>query len=207
MTQFIRLRIIDPEGAYWRRGIEAATRWLRETGSTELRVPYVFVAPEEWGAVGGYPLGRWLADVRRYYAASTLEAKRVVELEALGMVWSAWDTAWADGLAVAKDYAEVHGHLIPPATAVWSGDRMALGVWLKNARGAARKTRENAERRAAGETGVSAAGELSECGMWRSVGLAIARWCDVGASLPVRSSGFAWLWHEHAQAVPERSHR
>jgi hypothetical protein len=25
--------------------------------------------------------------------------------------------------------------------------------------------------------------------MWRSLGLVIARWCDVGASLPVRSSG------------------
>ncbi|MFD8767168.1 Helicase associated domain protein [Streptomyces mirabilis] len=162
LTQFVRLRIIDPEGAYWRRGIEAATKWLRETGAAELRVPYVFVAPEQWGAVGGYPLGRWIADIRRYYAAGTLEANRVVELEALGMVWSAWDTAWADGLAVAKDYAAVHGHLLAPTNVTWGGDGMAIGVWLKNARGAARKTRENAERRAAGETGVSAAGELSE---------------------------------------------
>ncbi|MCX4617670.1 helicase associated domain-containing protein [Streptomyces mirabilis] len=62
---------IDPEGAYWRRGIEAATRWLRETGKTELRVRYVFVVPDEWGAVGGYPLGRWIADLRRYHAAGS----------------------------------------------------------------------------------------------------------------------------------------
>ncbi|QIZ01210.2 helicase associated domain-containing protein [Streptomyces sp. S1D4-11] len=162
LTQFVRLRIIDPEGAYWRRGIEAATRWLRETGKTELRVPYVFVAPEEWGTVGGYPLGRWLADVRRYYAAGSLEGKRVTELEALGMVWSAWDTAWADGLAVAKDYAAVHGHFLPPTNAVWGGDRMAIGVWAKNQRAVARKTHESAVRRAAGESGVSSAGELSE---------------------------------------------
>ncbi|MFD7681719.1 Helicase associated domain protein [Streptomyces sp. NPDC060187] len=162
LTQFVRLRIIDPEGAYWRRGIEAATRWLRESGSSELRVPYLFTAPAEWGAVGGYPLGRWIADVRRYYAAGTLEAARVTELETLGMVWSAWDTAWADGLAVAKDYAAVHGHLVPTTNTVWGGDGMALGVWLKNQRAAARKTRENAERHAAGETAVSAVGELSE---------------------------------------------
>ncbi|MGC4986766.1 Helicase associated domain protein [Streptomyces sp. DT193] len=171
LTQFIRLRIIDPEGAYWRRGIEAATRWLRESGSAELRVPYVFVVPEEWGgAVGGYPLGRWLADVRRYYVAGTLEAKRVLELEALGMVWSAWDTAWADGLAVAKDYAAVHGHLVPPTHAVWGGGSggdggLAIGIWAKNQRAAARKTRVNAERRAAGEMGVPYAGELSESRM------------------------------------------
>jgi hypothetical protein len=51
LTQFVRLRVIDPEGAYWRRGIEAATRWLRETGSSELRVPYTFVCPEDcWGS-------------------------------------------------------------------------------------------------------------------------------------------------------------
>ncbi|MET9412206.1 helicase associated domain-containing protein [Streptomyces sp. NPDC002935] len=139
LTPFIQLRIIDPEAAHWRRSVETATRWLRETGSVEPRVPYVFVAPEEWG-VGGYPLGRWLADVRRSYAAGTLEAKRVVELEALAMVWSAWDTAWADGLAVAQDYAAVHGHLVPPVTAVWGGDGVALGVRLKNQRAATRKT-------------------------------------------------------------------
>ncbi|MFD7056895.1 helicase associated domain-containing protein [Streptomyces mirabilis] len=122
----------------------------------------MFVAPEEWGAIGGYPLGRWLADVRRYYAAGSLEAGRVTELEALGMVWSAWDTAWADGLAVAQDYAAVHGHFLPPTNAVWGGDRMTIGVWAKNQRAAARKTHENAGRRAAGESGVSSAGELSE---------------------------------------------
>ncbi|WP_254644620.1 helicase associated domain-containing protein [Streptomyces sp. BV286] len=39
---------------------------------------------------------------------------------------------------------------------------MAIGVWAKNQRAAARKTAENAARRAAGEEGVSYAGELSE---------------------------------------------
>ncbi|WP_329585791.1 helicase associated domain-containing protein [Streptomyces sp. NBC_01362] len=62
LAQFVRLRVIDPEGAYWRRGIEAAGRWLRETGNTVLRVPYTLVTPEDWGAVGGYPLGQWIAD-------------------------------------------------------------------------------------------------------------------------------------------------
>ncbi|WP_371098563.1 helicase associated domain-containing protein [Streptomyces sanglieri] len=65
LAQFVRLRVIDPEDAYWRRGIEAAGRWLRETGNTVLRVPYTVITPEGWGAVGGYPLGQWLADQRR----------------------------------------------------------------------------------------------------------------------------------------------
>lgn len=30
----------------------------------------------KWGAASGYPLGRWIADVRRYYTAGALEAAR-----------------------------------------------------------------------------------------------------------------------------------
>jgi len=161
LTQFVRLRVIDPEGVYWRRGIEAASRWLRETGNTELRVPYVYVTPEDWGAVGSYPLGVFIADQRRYYAAGTLEAGRVAELETLGMVWSVQASAWEAGLAVARSYADTHGHFLPPATAVWGGDGFPIGVWAKNQRAAARKTYENAARREAGETGLSYAGELS----------------------------------------------
>ncbi|MES9553805.1 MULTISPECIES: Helicase associated domain protein [unclassified Streptomyces] len=160
LAQFVRLRVIDPEGAYWRRGIEAAGRWLRETGNTVLRVPYTAVTPEDWGGVGGYPLGQWIADQRRTYAAGTLEAGRVAELEKLGMVWSEQDAAWADGIAVAKEYAAAHGHFLPPTTAVWDGH--PIGVWAKNARAAARKARENEELRAAGLPVPSAAGAMPE---------------------------------------------
>ncbi|MFD3307166.1 Helicase associated domain protein [Streptomyces sp. NPDC058694] len=163
LTQFIRLRVIDPEGTYWRRGIEAATRWLRETAGTELRVPYTYTAPAEWGAAGGYPLGRWIADLRRYYTAGTLEAARVTELETLGMVWSAWDTAFTEGLTVARAWAAAHGHLLPPATAVW--EDFPIGTWTKNQRAAARRARENTERRTAGETGIPSSGELPESRM------------------------------------------
>ncbi|MEV7076677.1 Helicase associated domain protein [Streptomyces sp. NPDC093990] len=166
LTQFVRLRVIDPEGAYWRRGIEAATRWLRETGESELRVPYTYVTPEDWGAgIGGHPLGVWVTDQRRYYSEGTLDAKRVAELEQLGMVWSVHASAWESGLAVARDYAAVHGHFLPPTTAVWGGDGFPIGTWAKNMRAAARKTRENALRRANGEGGISSVGELSESRM------------------------------------------
>jgi superfamily II DNA or RNA helicase len=164
LTQFVRLRVIDPEGAYWRRGIEAATRWLRETGASELRVPYTYETPKDWGAgIGGHPLGVWLADQRRYYRDGTLEASRVTELEQLGMIWSVHASAWDAGLTVARDYTAVHGHCLPGATVVWDG--YPLGVFMKNARAAAKKTRENALRRANGEEGISSSGELSESRM------------------------------------------
>ncbi|KUN58201.1 helicase [Streptomyces griseorubiginosus] len=163
LTQFVRLRVIDPEGAYWRRGIEAATRWLRETGESELRVPFTYVTPEDWGALGGHPLGVFIADQRRYYREGTLDARRVTELENLGMVWSVHASAWEAGLDVARDYAAVHGHCLPGATVVW--DDYPLGVFMKNARAAAKRARENAVRRANGETGISSAGELSQSRM------------------------------------------
>ncbi|MEL5957120.1 helicase associated domain-containing protein [Streptomyces sp. CLV115] len=112
------------------------------------------------GRGGGYPLGQWINEQRRAYAAGTLEAGRVAELEKLGMVWSEQDAAWSDGIAVAKEYAAVHGHFLPPTTAVWDGH--PIGVWAKNARAAARRARENEELRAAGLPVPSAAGAMPE---------------------------------------------
>ncbi|MGW0960816.1 helicase associated domain-containing protein [Streptomyces gelaticus] len=162
LAQFVRLRVIDPEGAYWRRGIEAATKWLRETGNDRLRVPYAYVTPDtdDWGGAGGYPLGRWIADQRRYYTDGTLEAERLVELEALGMVWAERDAAWADGVAAARLYAAAHGHFLPPTGAVWAD--YPIGVWAKNARAAARRAAENDELRAAGLPVPSAAGAMTQ---------------------------------------------
>ncbi|MER6186408.1 helicase associated domain-containing protein [Streptomyces sp. NPDC001652] len=122
LTHFVRLRVIDPERAYWLRGIEAATRWLRETGNGELRVPYTYVTPDDWPGIGGHPLGAWVADQRR-------------------------------------DYAAVHGHCFPPSSVVWQD--MAIGTWAKIQRAAAKTVRPNAARRAAGETGISSAGDAA----------------------------------------------
>ncbi|MER5509389.1 helicase associated domain-containing protein [Streptomyces sp. NPDC002766] len=69
-------------------------------------------------------------------------------------------SAWEAGLDVARAYAAVHGHCLPAASTVFDG--YALGVFMKNARQGAKRARENAVRRANGETGVSYAGELSE---------------------------------------------
>ncbi|MET9914312.1 Helicase associated domain protein [Streptomyces sp. NPDC006476] len=221
LTQFVQLRVIDPEKAYWRRGIQAATRWLRETGESRLTVPFTYVTPEDWGTVAGHPLGVWLADQRRYYREGTLEASRVTELEKLGMVWSVHASAWEAGLDVARAYAAVHGHCLPSASVVYDG--FALGVFMKNARQSARKARENAARRANGETDVSYAGELSAerrealdeidpgwCPEWdiswqRNLRLLLAH-VKAGGALPARTGEVvvqgedlgAWIATQHA---------
>ncbi|MCX5357191.1 helicase associated domain-containing protein [Streptomyces sp. NBC_00124] len=137
----------------------AAREW-QQRAARALHVRLPGGLGQQCGASAGGQV--WIADQRRYYAAGTLDAKRVTTLENLGMVWSVHASAWDAGIDVAHDYAAVHGHFLPPTSAVWGGDGFPIGVWAKNQRAAGKKTREHATRRAAGETGISSAGELSQ---------------------------------------------
>ncbi|MGA5041961.1 helicase associated domain-containing protein [Streptomyces capoamus] len=76
------------------------------------------------------------------------------------MVWSHFDVAWEEGLAAARGWAAEHGHLLAPLDATFQGYR--VGIWLKNARAAARKTADIEQRRAEGLPVGSAAGALSQ---------------------------------------------
>lgn len=168
LAAFINLRVINPEHAHWRRGIEAAHIYAREHG--DLKVPFTYRVPgrdeqegegEGWPAsLADFPLGQWIADNRRFYARGDMDADRVEQLEKLGMVWSHFDVAWEEGLAAARGWAAEAGHLLAPLDATFQGYR--VGIWLKNARVAARKAAENEQRRAEGLPVKSAAGALSE---------------------------------------------
>ncbi|MFF7730780.1 Helicase associated domain protein [Streptomyces sp. NPDC008001] len=159
LARFVKLRVIEPENAFWRRGIEACVRYVKETGAEQLRVPYDFVTPSEWSPAG-FPLGTWLADQRRFNMAGRLAAARVTELDRLGMVWSHQDVAFEEGLTAARAWAAVHGHFLPPATAVWDG--YPVGSWAKNQRTAARLADTVAERLEAGLPVASSAKALTE---------------------------------------------
>ncbi|WP_371098562.1 helicase associated domain-containing protein [Streptomyces sanglieri] len=74
-------------------------------------------------------------------------------------MWSEQEAAWADGVAVAKQYAAAHGHFLPPTSATWEGH--PIRVWAKNARAAARRARENEELRAASRPVTSAASAMT----------------------------------------------
>ncbi|MET8748303.1 helicase associated domain-containing protein [Streptomyces sp. NPDC004728] len=76
-------------------------------------MPYTVVTPEDWGRGQRDPPGQWIAEQRRTCTAGTLEAGRVAELEKLGMLWSKQETAWADEVAVAKEYADIHACFLP----------------------------------------------------------------------------------------------
>ncbi|WP_420716592.1 Helicase associated domain protein [Streptomyces sp. H27-H1] len=159
LAAFINLRVLNPEHEHWRRGVEAAVIYARAHGG--LRVPFTFRVPaaEEaekagWPAsLAGFPLGQWTADARRFYSRGDMDEERVAQLEKLGMVWSHFDVAWEEGLAAA------HGHLLAPLDAAFQGS--AVGIWLKNARVAARKAQEIEQRRAEGLPVESSAGAMT----------------------------------------------
>ncbi|MFJ3164186.1 DEAD/DEAH box helicase [Streptomyces kanasensis] len=165
LAAFINLRVLDPEHEHWRRGVEAAVIFAREHG--ELKVPFTYRVPEGEEAEGvgwpaslaGFPLGQWIADARRFYARGDMDEDRVEQLEKLGMVWSHFDVAWEEGLAAARGWAEENGHLLAPLDATYQGYR--VGIWLKNARAAARRALELERRQAEGLPVESWAGALS----------------------------------------------
>ncbi|GHC94928.1 helicase [Streptomyces violaceochromogenes] len=168
LAAFINLRVLNPENAHWRRGIEAAAIYHRL--HDDLRVPFTYRVPsrddqeaeaEGWPAsLAGFPLGQWTADARRFYARGDMDEDRIEQLEKLGMVWSHFDVAWEEGLAAARGWAAEAGHLLAPLDATFRGYR--VGIFLKNARAAARRAAENEQRRAEGLPVPSSAGALSE---------------------------------------------
>lgn len=146
--------------------MEAAVIFAREHG--DLKAPFTYRVPEGEGAEGvgwpaslvNFPLGQWIADNRRFYARGDMDEDRVGQLEELGMVWSHFDVAWEEGLSAARGWAAENGHLLAPLDATFQGYR--VGIWLKNARAAARKAQENEQRRAEGLPVESSAGALSD---------------------------------------------
>ncbi|GGR46482.1 DEAD/DEAH box helicase [Streptomyces netropsis] len=166
LAAFINLRVLNPEHEHWRRGVEAAVIFAREHG--DLKVPFTYRVPEGEEAEGvgwpaslaNFPLGQWIADNRRFYARGDMDEDRIAQLETLGMVWSHFDVAWEEGLSAARGWAEENGHLLAPLDATFQGYR--VGIWLKNARAAARKSAEIEQRRAEGLPVESTAGALSD---------------------------------------------
>ncbi|MER7150635.1 DEAD/DEAH box helicase [Streptomyces lydicus] len=166
LAAFINLRVLNPEHQHWRRGIEAATLYRRRHG--DLRVPFTYRVPvggedeaEGWpAALAAFQLGQWVADARRVYARGTMGSDRVAQLEQLGMVWSHYDVAWDEGLAAARGWAAENGHLAAPTEATYRGYR--VGLFLKNARAAARRAVVGEQRHAQGLPVQSSAGALSD---------------------------------------------
>ncbi|MFD0403104.1 Helicase associated domain protein [Kitasatospora sp. NPDC127121] len=132
VARWVSFNVIDTERQDWARGWSAAERYAKREG--HLRVPFDHreAAREGLEYAKAYPLGHWVSEQRKAYAAGLMEGKRVERLEALGMVWDPLDAAWEENLAACRVYFEHHGTLAAPRTAT-ALDK-PVGQWLSNQR-------------------------------------------------------------------------
>lgn len=70
----------------------------------------------------------WLGNQRYLREKGSLDAARVSELDAIGMIWDKHAHAWVRGAAYAKAFREIHGHLAAKFTEQL--DAYNVGRWL-----------------------------------------------------------------------------
>lgn len=139
-----RVGELDALGMVWggrddglQRGIVAARAYRAAHG--HLKVPKRFVTDD------GFRLGVWIGNRRAVRNAGRLPTERIMELDALDMVWDVLEEDWQRGLAVARAYRAAHGHLRVPARFV-TEDGFRLGIWTSNRRADRRRDVLSVER-------------------------------------------------------------
>ncbi|MGW4995746.1 Helicase associated domain protein [Streptomyces mirabilis] len=123
VADWVSFNVIDTERQDWARGWAKLKTYVERVGNA--RVPYGH-------REGATPLGQWVAEQRRAYAAGQMTGQRARRLEQLGMVWSPADERFQENLEAAKAYYADHWTLCAPRSAV-ALDR-PVGQWLSNLR-------------------------------------------------------------------------
>ncbi|MFL3871347.1 Helicase associated domain protein [Streptomyces griseobrunneus] len=123
VADWVSFNVIDTERQDWARGWAKLKAYVERVGNA--RVPYGH-------REGATPLGQWVAEQRRAYAAGQMTGQRSRRLEQLGMVWSPADERFQENLEAAKAYYGQYWTLCAPRSAV-SLSR-PVGQWLSNLR-------------------------------------------------------------------------
>ncbi|CAM5560699.1 Helicase associated domain protein (plasmid) [Streptomyces viridifaciens] len=121
ILQTVKLRAFNPRATEWQRMHAVAARFHLEHGHLD---------PTDREKHG--ELISWLDRQRYLKGQGLLDAARVSELDALGMIWSKHTNAWERGYAYARAWAAHHGHLAIPATEKLDG--YAVGAWMRRQR-------------------------------------------------------------------------
>ncbi|MFD0319374.1 helicase associated domain-containing protein [Streptomyces flavalbus] len=123
VADWVSFNVIDTERQDWARGWAKLKAYVERVGNA--RVPYGH-------REGATPLGQWVAEQRRAYAAGEMSGQRAQRLERLGMVWSPADERFQENLEAAKAYYDQHWTLCAPRSAVALS--RPVGQWLSNLR-------------------------------------------------------------------------
>jgi superfamily II DNA or RNA helicase len=123
VANWVSFNVIDTERQDWARGWAKLKAYVEREGNA--RVPYGH-------REGATPLGQWVAEQRRAYAAGEMSGQRARRLEKLGMIWSPADERFQENLEAARAYYDQHWTLCAPRSATML-DR-PVGQWLSNLR-------------------------------------------------------------------------
>ncbi|WP_049649262.1 DEAD/DEAH box helicase [Kitasatospora sp. MY 5-36] len=121
ILQTVKLRAFNPRAVEWQRMHAVAALFHLQHGHLD---PVDRTKHAE--------LISWLTRQRHLHGQGLLDAARVSELDALGMIWSKNANAWERGAAYAAAFHRRHGHLAIPATAKL--DDYAVGAWMRRQR-------------------------------------------------------------------------
>ncbi|MFD4570171.1 Helicase associated domain protein [Streptomyces sp. NPDC058467] len=123
VADWVSFNVIDTERQDWARAWAKLKTYVERVGNA--RVPYGH-------REGATPLGQWVAEQRRAYAAGQMTGQRARRLEQLGMVWSLADERFQENLEAAKAYYADHWTLCAPRSATMLDK--PVGQWLSNLR-------------------------------------------------------------------------
>ena len=70
--------------------------------------------PNQYQDLGGFPLGRWVALVRRNYRQAKVSTQEIRQLEILGFEWWSAEEACKEGLPYLKKFVKTNGHADVP---------------------------------------------------------------------------------------------
>ena len=106
----------------WETWLEQLDLYIAAHGNAD--VPHAY-------AQNGYGLGDWLAKQKQYYAAGTLGAREIADLEARDVRWRARTVRrhWNDWFADAEAYYREHGDL-RVTLGYQTSDGSKLGYWI-----------------------------------------------------------------------------
>lgn len=107
----------------WKRYYAAAKQYYETNG--DLKVSALFVTDK------GINLGTWIANMRA--KRSSLTKEQIMALEAIGMIWEAWDFQWEKNYLACKEYFVRNGNLNIPADFA-TADGLRIGTWLRRQR-------------------------------------------------------------------------
>ncbi|MFJ9611536.1 Helicase associated domain protein [Kitasatospora sp. NPDC101176] len=124
ILQTVKLRAFNPRAVEWQRMHAVAAVFHLQHGHLDPTDKTEYAE-----------LISWLTRQRHLNGQGLLDAARVSELDALGMIWSKNANAWERGHAYAAAFHHQHGHLAIPATAKL--DDYAVGAWMRRQRKAA----------------------------------------------------------------------